>query len=386
MLVCLSKAAFAASWYADTSNPNLVWLYRQSITINSGSVDAVLSNFPVLISINDSTNKLFSNAASSAGNDIVFTSSDGASKISHEVEEYNSTSGSLCAWVLAPSVSNSANTTLYMYYGCSGAAAQGTNNIWTKKYLGVWHLSNVATIASDSTTNTCSMGAHGLGGVRGIIGPCASFDGVATDFCSIETGTTKNSLYNIATGESITISCWVKVAGFETGWQSLFCKGNASWRILRDNATSACAFAITGAITNTNLEGKANINDGKWHYLAAVYDAAGKMAYLYNNGILDVSTAAAGTAANTTDIAGIGQNFPQINGYWHGLIDEARFITTPEASTWISTEYHNQAFPTSFFSIGAQELRPSSSLVFYDDKKQLVYDDGKKHGGWKPSG
>ena len=381
--VCLSKAAFAAGWYTDTTNPSLVWLYRQPITINSSSVDAVLTNFPVLVSISATSNPVFSKAASTTGLDVLFTQADGASKISHEVEEYNSTTGSLCAWVVVPSVSNAANTVVYMYYGCSGAAdQQNKTGTWTKNYLGVWHMSSIASVANDSTTNVCSMGAHGLTNLRGIIGPCATFDGIVGDYCSIETGATKNNLFNVPTGESFTISCWVKVTSFETGWQSLFCKGNASWRMSRDNATSACALAINGAISATNLEGKKSLSDSTWHYLAGVYDTVGKMAYLYNNGVLDVSTAAAGVVANTADLVCIGRNYPQNNGYWHGLIDEVRFVTTPEAATWISTEYKNQSFPASFCTLGAEERRPSSSLVYYDNKRQLVYDD-KRHGNRK---
>ncbi|HLH07384.1 MAG TPA: DUF2341 domain-containing protein [Terriglobales bacterium] len=56
-----------------------------------------------------------------AGNDILFTGSDGQTKLNHEIEQFVSSSGQLAAWVLIPSLSNSADIVIYMYYGNSSA-------------------------------------------------------------------------------------------------------------------------------------------------------------------------------------------------------------------------------------------------------------------------
>ena len=62
--------------------------------------------------------------AQSTGNDILFTSSDGVTKLAHEIEIYTSATGRLTAWVKVPTLSTSADTVIYMYYG--NASANGS--------------------------------------------------------------------------------------------------------------------------------------------------------------------------------------------------------------------------------------------------------------------
>src|SRR5207245_2675680 len=73
-------------------------------------------------------------------NDILFTSSDGTTKLSHEIEKYVSSTGELVAWGKVPSVSSSAATAIYMYYGNAGAATQqNAVAAWDADYLTVRH-------------------------------------------------------------------------------------------------------------------------------------------------------------------------------------------------------------------------------------------------------
>ena len=105
-------ATAAANWY------NISWPYRQNITINKAYVNGTgvtLTNFPVLVSITDTY--LTSSQVQSNGNDILFTASDGVTKLPHEIENFTQGTGTLVAWVNVPSVTNSTNTTIYMYYG-----------------------------------------------------------------------------------------------------------------------------------------------------------------------------------------------------------------------------------------------------------------------------
>ena len=92
------QPAYAASWY------NASWQYRKLITIDNTKVAANLTDFPVLISITDTDLR---DDAQSDGDDILFTSSDGTAKLSHEIEDYDGTTGALVAWVKIPSLSGS---------------------------------------------------------------------------------------------------------------------------------------------------------------------------------------------------------------------------------------------------------------------------------------
>ena len=106
-------------WY----NPN--WNYRKNITINYTKVDAALTNFPVLINVTDSD---LATDAQDDGDDILFTASDGTTKLSHEIElfnqTYNTTHAHLVAWVNVTSLSNTTDTVLYMYYNNSKCGSQ----------------------------------------------------------------------------------------------------------------------------------------------------------------------------------------------------------------------------------------------------------------------
>lgn len=147
--IVISFAAVSeAGWY-DTS-----WLYRKPITISNSMVaDTNQTNFPVLIYLASDSD--IASHAQSDGDDIMFTSSDGTTKLSHEIEKYTSATGQLYAWVKIPTLSASSNTTLYMYYGNDSCSSQqNATGVWDSNYKGVWHMPNGTTLtANDATSN-----------------------------------------------------------------------------------------------------------------------------------------------------------------------------------------------------------------------------------------
>ena len=123
---------------------------------NTGTLPA--SGFPVLISLSgdwlkttavDPVNGRIENAN---GYDIVFRESDGQTELDHEIEDYDGTAGTLVAWVRIDSLSKSADTTIYMYYGnaCIDFATQDPDNLWDANFKGVWHLKEAGGIYDDS--------------------------------------------------------------------------------------------------------------------------------------------------------------------------------------------------------------------------------------------
>ena len=125
--------AAQAAWY-DTD-----WLYRKSITIDPAKVLSDQNDFPVLINL--STDPDLQSHAQTDGDDILFTASDGLTKLSHEIESYDNGTGGLIAWVKVPTLSSSAATVLYLYYGNSSVGSQeDVANVWIADYVGVWHL------------------------------------------------------------------------------------------------------------------------------------------------------------------------------------------------------------------------------------------------------
>jgi len=63
------------------------------------------------------------------GNDILFTSNDGTTKIKYEREQYSS--GTLVDWVSVATLSHTTDTVVCMYYGNSGASdQQQATSVW----------------------------------------------------------------------------------------------------------------------------------------------------------------------------------------------------------------------------------------------------------------
>ena len=129
--ISLNDSAKAADWYdAD-------WGFRKKITIDHTKVDADLTDFPVLINYDEEGDlKAYAQAD---GDDILFTASDGITKLSHQIENYDSTDGSLRAWIKAPTLSSTTNTEFYIYYGNASATdQQNITDVWSNDYAGVW--------------------------------------------------------------------------------------------------------------------------------------------------------------------------------------------------------------------------------------------------------
>lgn len=121
-----------AAWFDDA------WTFRKPVTVQSSQVSGTLANFPALIRFTDAD--LQANARAD-GFDIVFTTDDGQTQLDHEIERYDSATGELIAWVRLPTVSDAADTELFVYFGNSAASnQQNPASVWNSQYRMVHHL------------------------------------------------------------------------------------------------------------------------------------------------------------------------------------------------------------------------------------------------------
>ena len=133
VLLLISSALCVEGAYGAWYNTN--WLYRQKITILPTIADANLTNFPYLVKITNAANPVFANAQTDH-DDILFTKSDELTKLDHEIEYYESSAGNeeLVAWVRVESLSSTANTEIYMYYGNALAGNQeNVPGVWSNE-------------------------------------------------------------------------------------------------------------------------------------------------------------------------------------------------------------------------------------------------------------
>ena len=142
--------SFSVSSGEDWWNCN--WSYCKKITIDHTKVEADQTNFPVLI--NTSSDSDLAAYAQADGDDIVFIDSYNSTQYKHEIEDYDSSTGALTAWVKVPSLSSSSDTIMYIYYGnptCSNQ--QNITGTWDSNFIMVQHLNESSDPLVDSTSN-----------------------------------------------------------------------------------------------------------------------------------------------------------------------------------------------------------------------------------------
>ncbi|RLG74219.1 MAG: hypothetical protein DRO14_05965, partial [Thermoprotei archaeon] len=191
------------------------WKYRKKIIIDHTKVSGYLQNFPLLITFaNDSDIALH---AQQDGDDIVFVDANN-NKLHHEIEFFNSTTGTLVAWVNVPHLSPENQTTIYLYYGNPVAENQEEPTlVWDQNFAMVQHLEETANIRNDSTPNDNDGLAQGniQKAMNGKIDGADELDGV-DDFINVLNSATLN-----ITSE-ITVEAWFCSAsglgGEDLGW------------------------------------------------------------------------------------------------------------------------------------------------------------------------
>lgn len=142
-VISTSAKAYPA-WY------NSSWQYAQEIVIDHTKVGASLVNFPFYISLNTLPAEFWSNVKSD-GSDIVITNASGT-KLDRELVSFSSTLHTGELWARVPSVSNTTDTKVYLYYGNPSASETSSTGVWDSNFKGVWHFEDNA--KSDTFTDT----------------------------------------------------------------------------------------------------------------------------------------------------------------------------------------------------------------------------------------
>ena len=246
--------AAGESWFSSS------WLLRKAITIDATKVSSgPHTDFPVLVNLSSDAS-LAANAQADA-DDILFTSSGGATQLSHEIERYGSATGALVAWVKVPSLPSATDTVLFMYYSNGSATSQqDATNVWDSNYKAVWHLKESGDHIGNDYLDSTSNAKHGQGGggsatrvplaATGQIGVSLDFNGTGDgvgSYVSIP------STFDIASFP-FTIEAWVNPDDFGD-FGAIFGKrdsaANADMRVdLGLNQTSGAVYTYDGTTTN----------------------------------------------------------------------------------------------------------------------------------------
>lgn len=144
--------------------------------------------------------------------------------------------------------------------------------------------------------------------------------------------------------DDITLAAWISVDAFSQVWQTMFCRGDWSWRLHRSGSTDYAAFHMTGLANGYGADGQTtNIRLPKrWLHLVGTYKN-GVGAKLYINGTLEASNTSVSGLINTggTDPVTIGAQIDNgvLRRQWLGQIDEVRLYNRALSSADISELY-----------------------------------------------
>jgi len=373
-------AGTASNWY------NASWDYRQKVTIDNTKVAGNETDFPVLVLIDANANGVFTKAQSS-GNDILFTSSDGTTKIPHEIERFDIADGSriLVAWVKS-NLSGSSDTEVYMYYGNSSSGdQQQVTSVWDSNYSMVQHMKSSTGSFFDSTSNDNdgTASASVTENQDGKVGYDAVFNG-SNGYVTLPSS-------NAITGDSLancTFEAWVKFSS----------TGSSYIASIKRSAAQSTLFSLTANYSSTGTLGAlirndpntshiatvyaGSYNDNAWHHLVVTVEGATRIVYVDGSQVATDSNGMASVTGNTAT-ASIG-SFSGTSISYTGSIDDTRFSQTNRSANWISTQYANQNSPSTFFSIGSEET-PSASGDWAGHINDITQYDGVNWVFFTPS-
>ncbi len=338
------------------------WAHRKAITISHTNVGSDLSNFPLLVKFTADADLA---SALSTGNDIRFTDSGGRSTLYYEKESWSGGCGASATgnfWVNVPTVSSSADTTIYVYYGNSGAAdGAAPTSVWDSNYKGVWHL-NDPTNPLDSTSNDNDGTNNGVTATAGQVGGAGSFNSSYINLGS-------PSSLHIANG---VFEAWIKTSNTADAWQDVLDWSGAYGLWVKAGQFKVYDWAGVGEISSGG-----SVADNQWHHIAFAKNLnVVNGSFFYIDG---VQVGSGVTYSSDTYYRGLkfgveagGNGEPFI-----GLMDDVKISSTARTADWIKFEYHNQG-------------DSGNNLTFANQENNVTWltgwTDGTGDGKWSTAG
>jgi hypothetical protein len=357
--------------------------YGKKITIDNTKVSGSGSHtdFPVLISLTDNNLRTTGNSGyvqNSNGYDIIFTSGNGSTTYSHEIEKYDASTGEFVAWVKVPSLSATTNTEINMYYGNSSISSNpSSTSTWNSDYIVNMHMDEnpTGTIGNSSQQTFTATGVGGMNSsdiIAGKIGSGTDFDGSNDGF-----KITDNSTIDLNTND-FSFSCWFKTDAIGNT-QTLFNKKSFGGGVtgfgavyINTNGTLSFYFKGSGTTQGGGSTATTTVSANTWYNFHVTCDVANDEVKIYLNGSLVSTTTvdAGATLANSHDqfFGMFSENNANGHSGWsklsfNGVLDEMRVALIDFSADWIATEYNNQNSPSTFYSLSTHQTASSALPV-----------------------
>ena len=203
LAVALSFPSTAKAWW------NSEWSQRKKITLDTGStglpLTQLLAEAPVLIRLHEG-NFAFSTVKSD-GSDLRFIAGDDKTPLSFHIEKFDSLLNEAFIWVKVPELKPGTATSLWLYYGNSGAGATRIDDVkgtYDANSVLVYHFSERGQPPADATSKNNNATNSGTPADGSMIALGLHLDGK-------KTVTVPNSpSLTWTNGAAFTWSAWVK--------------------------------------------------------------------------------------------------------------------------------------------------------------------------------
>ena len=381
------------------------WLSRVKLTVDRAKINEDLTDFPVRVHLSTASglNKadisaIFSELGANSKK-MAVTTSDGKTQCFVEIDKWDAVNNEADLWVKVPSISSTADTILYLYYGSTqddnipyigDVNSIAAKNVWNTNYKAVYHMSQDPSGSTpliwDSTGNNNGTAYGSMtsdDSVNGQIGKGIDFDG-SNDYVNIG----KPVPANLQIPQAITIEAWIKpnaysnAAGEIIGGivASQYDPDHAGYSIALEHRGAAHG-GIQGGIHfqigsaagywTTATEGTTPVAApiGQWTHVAAVAEPNSKYKVYFNGELVADWTPKSGPityGANNRIALGWNDHYPGGNRYFNGGIDEVAISSIAHSPAWVKATYHSQSDNLISFGIreSALDIDPASKQTY----------------------
>lgn len=376
-----SAASSAASLLAlgSVGAPTNGYGYVRKITVDYTKVAGDLVNFPVLVTVSHPTLADVAHGGrvtSAFGHDIILTSDvAGNTRLDHEIESYDPTTGALTLWVRVPSLSASFSVPFYLFYGNASitTSQQNAPGVWGNNYAAVYHFSEdpnggapqikdatgkgrdlivapspfgatISTVVREPGKVGTALGFHSANQYNGYMASTAGASGVGTGGTSI--------------------GGWIYFRSFlpwDDSHEGVFGNHGSSYpgmsNIVAIDSTTHQLFPKMGTDGMPSTAKSAPLAVGQWYHVVLVKE--GVISRLYVNGVKVVDEAVTGTVDPMPDspfYLSYVTNRPM-----DALYDQFALASEARSATWVATEYTNQNDPAAFALVGTEQVQTGSA-------------------------
>lgn len=336
------------------------WQKRLKISVDHNDVDSNLTDFPLLLYLstssgiyNDDITCIFDDVGINRKK-IALTTSDGTTQCYVEIEEWDAPSEEAWLWVKVPSISNTSDTGLYLYYdnthsdntdyvGDTGSIP--AEAVWDSNFTVVQHLHEVSGTHYDSTSN----GNDGTpyNGITqeasGKIDGADYLDG-SNDYISY------GDIAGFDTTDPFSMFVWVKSTDEDgqfiakmggppyRGYQFLWWEDRISFFLI--NSWSSNCLLVRETATSSPY------NDDAWHQIGVAYTGSGAVSgiELYVDGQVLATTNIFDTLTGST-ITSTGLRVGRRGDGslpLAGTLDEVRISHMARSTAWIKAAYESE--------------------------------------------